>query len=366
MATAAAVAASSSSLLFRVLPAASSNNSNGRIQSTSHLFLGTSRTSPFLHPLLPSRSVLAFSRSKRNNAPTPTSSKTKKSLQDDYGEEDDLDGDALEALFSQLEEDLKNDGLSTNDNDDEISEEDMARLEQELEEAFGDGSEDELAGTTHSNMENIDGYDDDSDDDEEEERPLNLRTWQLRRLAAALKIGRRKTSIKNLAGELGLDRAVVLELLREPPPDLLLMCASLPDLQRPPEPKSKPFESSPVVTAESKPLEASPETMTESKHVEPSIVNVAKPKNTVKEPIHVVRKRWFMQKRLKKVHLETLEKVYSRTKRPTNAMISSIVHVTRLPWKRVVKWFEDKRQEEGIPEERLPYRRSMPETVSTD
>lgn len=95
------------------------------------------------------------------------------------------------------------------------------------------------------------------------------------------------------------------------------MCASLPDLQRPPEPKSKPFESSPVVTAESKPLEASPETMTESKHVEPSIVNVAKPKNVVKEPIHVVRKRWFMQKRLKKVHLETLEKVYSRTKRPT-------------------------------------------------
>ena len=118
-----------------------------------------------------------------------------KSLQDDYGEEDDLDGDALEALFSQLEEDLKNDGLSTNDNDDEISEEDMARLEQELEEAFGDGSDDELAGTTHSNMENIDGYDDDSDDDEEEERPLNLRTWQLRRLAAALKIGRRKTSV---------------------------------------------------------------------------------------------------------------------------------------------------------------------------
>lgn len=116
-----------------------------------------------------------------------------KLLQDDYGEEDDLDGDALEKLFNQLEEDLKNDGLSTNDNDDDISEEDMVRLEQELEEAFGDGSEDEISGTVHSNMENVESYDDDSDD--EVERPLKLRTWQLRRLASALKIGRRKTSV---------------------------------------------------------------------------------------------------------------------------------------------------------------------------
>lgn len=110
------------------------------------------------------------------------------------------------------------------------------------------------------------------------------------------------------------------------------MCASLPDLQRPPEPKSKPFESSPVVTAESKPLEASPETMTESEHVEPSIVNVAKPKNVVKEPIHVVRKRWFMQKRLKKVHLETLQKVYSRTKRPTVSELFLLVCSLHVRW----------------------------------
>lgn len=116
-----------------------------------------------------------------------------KLLQDDYGEEDDLDGDALGKLFSQLEEDLKNDGLSTNDNDDDISEEDMVRLEQELEEAFGYGSEDEISGTVHSNMDNVESYDDDSDD--EVERPLKLRTWQLRRLASALKIGRRKTSV---------------------------------------------------------------------------------------------------------------------------------------------------------------------------
>lgn len=46
-----------------------------------------------------------------------------------------------------------------------------------------------------------------------------------------------------------------------------------------------------------------------------------------------------------------------------NAMISSVVHVTNLPRKRVVKWFEDKRAEDGVPDEHPPYQRSVPETV---
>ncbi|KAK7322514.1 hypothetical protein VNO77_25897 [Canavalia gladiata] len=45
-----------------------------------------------------------------------------------------------------------------------------------------------------------------------------------------------------------------------------------------------------------------------------------------------------------------------------NAMISSIVHVTNIPRKKVVKWFEDRRSEEGVPDHRLPYQRSVPET----
>ena len=36
-----------------------------------------------------------------------------------------------------------------------------------------------------------------------------------------------------------------------------------------------------------------------------------------------------------------------------NAMISSIVHVTNIPRKKVVKWFEDKRAEEGVPDRRV-------------
>lgn len=44
-------------------------------------------------------------------------------------------------------------------------------------------------------------------------------------------------------------------------------------------------------------------------------------------------------------------------------MISNIVHVTNLPRKAVVKWFENKRAEDGVPEQRLPYQHSANETA---
>jgi hypothetical protein len=45
-----------------------------------------------------------------------------------------------------------------------------------------------------------------------------------------------------------------------------------------------------------------------------------------------------------------------------NAMISNIVHVTNIPRRRVIMWFEEKRAEEGVPEHRLPYQHSAHET----
>ena len=104
------------------------------------------------------------------------------------GEEDELDEDAFEALFSQLEEDLKNDGMLDDKFDDEITEEDLAKLEKEFADALGIGGEDdEVLPTNADNM-----------DEEEEETRLKLKNWQVRRLAHALKIGRRKTSVSSL------------------------------------------------------------------------------------------------------------------------------------------------------------------------
>ncbi|KAL5224346.1 hypothetical protein ABZP36_010985 [Zizania latifolia] len=71
----------------------------------------------------------------------------------DGGGEDDNDDHALEALFKQLEEDLKNDDLSVED-DDDVSEEDMARFERELAEVIGDISGiDESEGDSSSGSE---------------------------------------------------------------------------------------------------------------------------------------------------------------------------------------------------------------------
>ncbi|KAI3880732.1 hypothetical protein MKW92_047807 [Papaver armeniacum] len=319
---------------------------------------------PFLLPLHPhsplTQSTLAFSARKNNpNSAITSSSKKKKNSSSGNNNKskkkqsltkksevevvDDIDEDAIEALFNQLEEDLKSDG-SFEDGDDDLTEEDLARLEKELKEAFGEDADlFEMLQLSEEDIQN------------KEESPVQLKNWQLRRLATALKIGRRKISIQTLAAELCLDRAVVLELLREPPPNLLMLSAALPDIVVP-----KPIE------IEAKPIEVFAETIVDVS--DPSVEasdGVIEPDPKVKVPVHAMQSRWSDQKRLKKVQIETLERVYLRSKRPTNAMISSIVHVTNLPKKRVVKWFEDKRAEDGIAEDRLPYQRSTAETVST-
>uniref|UniRef100_A0ACD5WTY1 Uncharacterized protein n=1 Tax=Avena sativa TaxID=4498 RepID=A0ACD5WTY1_AVESA len=257
-------------------------------------------------------------------------------------DDDDEDG-GLEALFKQLEEDLKNEDLSVEDDDDEISEEDMARFEQVLAEAIGDIEGADEPGVDSLSGSSVDGTDEVAD---AVERP-ELKNWQLKRLARALKIGRRKTSMKNLAGELGLDRGLVIELLRNPPPKLLLMADSLPD-EAPSKPEIKEIEPSPV---------------TDEIVVDEVAVTETDPQMDL--PIHVMSNEWSAQKRLKKAQLETLERVYHKSKRPTNTMVSSIVQVTSLPRKTIIKWFEDRREQDGVPDRRAVYKRSLSETVAS-
>ncbi|CAI0416718.1 unnamed protein product [Linum tenue] len=216
-----------------------------------------------------------------------------------------------------LEGDLKNSDSSVGDEDDydDMSEEDIMKLQYELEEALG------------------------ADDGEDEAYDMETGTFPREEEEGE--------KIKNLAGDLCLERSVVLDLLRDPPPSLVMLSAALPDE---PEPFLPVQETTPV------------ESVTEEMNVEEDGV---KDESKVNLPVHVMYHKWNAQKRLKKVHVQTLERVYRRTKRPTNTMVSSIVHVTNLPRKRVVKWFEDKRTEEGVPEQRQPYRRSIHETVSS-
>ncbi|XP_021891474.1 protein OVEREXPRESSOR OF CATIONIC PEROXIDASE 3 isoform X3 [Carica papaya] len=335
------------SVAFKCLPSFSSSSHGERL-----LFFCSRNTNPVLPRHSPSRLVLALARRRNQNSAVASDSSDKKKKKKSFArqsteeEEEDLDDDPFEALFSQLEEDLKNDTGSVDDDDDEINEEDINALARELEEALRDGDGLEMFKLAAESDNDEAPYDDDGDndayEDEDDEKPVKLKNWQLRRLAYALKAGRRKTSIKNLAAELCLDRSFVLEMLRDPPPNLVMMSAALPD--KPPTttiPEANPPET---ISAE-------------------SVGDTIEPETKKEEPIHVMQQRWSAQKRLKKVQLETLERVYKRSKRPTNAMISSIVQVTNLPRKRVLKWFEDRRTEDGVPDHHRPYRRPVPETI---
>ncbi|KAF4403818.1 hypothetical protein G4B88_014274 [Cannabis sativa] len=251
-----------------------------------HLIIGP-------NPHRRSISTLTLARRRnRNSTPATSSSLTKKNNKKKLGrnvDEDEIDEDAIEALFAQLEEDLKKADPSL------------------FEEPFGsDHERDTHISHTHTN------------------------TIALEFL------------IKSLAAELCLDRAVVLEMLREPPPSLLMMAATLPDDE----------PTGPIIT------------VTDTKTIEEAVVEeTPKLETSAKVPVHVKQQRLSSQKRIKKVDIQTLENVYRRSKRPTNTMIDSIVHVTNLPRKRIVKWFEDKRAEEGVPGQRLPYQRSAPDTI---
>lgn len=114
--------------------------------------------------------------------------------------------------------------------------------------------------------------------------------------------------IKNLAAELCLDRALVLQMLRDPPPNLLMLSAALPD--EPAPKKSVPEETIMETTVETV-VETTVETVVET------TTDAAEVETAVKVPIHVRQQKFAAQKRLKKVHLDTLERVYRRTKRPT-------------------------------------------------
>ena len=121
--------------------------------------------------------------------------------------------DPWETLFQQLEMDLENDKEEIHDDD--ITEEDILSFEQELQSVVKElatevrmkrgNNKDVAVDMNDSNFDEEKGnalnqdelYDDDdlSDDEFEEPRKVHLERWQLKKLAAASEIGRRKVNV---------------------------------------------------------------------------------------------------------------------------------------------------------------------------
>lgn len=109
--------------------------------------------------------------------------------EDEEGEEEDEEEaakDALEAFFSQLEKDFNNHNPS--EDNEEIKDEDVVRFQKEISQALGDsGVELDEDGL------NLLGL----GEEEDVIQLPQLRTWQMRKLARALKIGKRKASVRS-------------------------------------------------------------------------------------------------------------------------------------------------------------------------
>ncbi|KAL3685084.1 hypothetical protein R1sor_003106 [Riccia sorocarpa] len=268
--------------------------------------------------------------------------RTKKTKQEEEDEEEEaLAEAALEALFAQLEKDLEDENMSEDDEDDEdFTEEEVMALEDELEAALM-GVEYNPRNTTASisegdtsNAEYLaeDGREppneeeEEEEDEDEEQRVVSLERWQLKKLAAAAEIGRRHVNVKALAAELGMDRSDVLAWLKNPPPELLMVGASmgLEDDSGDPEEEDANAEVAATVSS-SKDSGSSAKQNAGSQGLAPVT--------------------WHSQKRLRKEHLATFERVFRRTRRPTNAMIQNLVELTHVPRKRIVEWFDQKRKE---------------------
>ncbi|KAI5060301.1 hypothetical protein GOP47_0024721 [Adiantum capillus-veneris] len=314
-----------------------------------------------------------------NSAPPAGFSKKKKRK---------VEEDPWESLFRQLEKDLEND--KDDGNEEDITEEDVANLEKELDTLLqdienattddkqanesndmlrGQGPDDDdsilvdeekginakgnskhdqdkgLNGTgkdrdddeEEADFELADDADEDSSDDEfEEPRIVNLQKWQLRKLAAAVELGRRKVNIKSLAAELKLDRHDLIYFLKNPPPELLMAVSALE------ENADEDNESVPDQADVGADIEKTDVSVTVSVNDDQ---DMNKPTETQK-PTYGPRD-WYKGKRIKKTNLLTLERVYQRSRRPTNSMIESLVQATHLPRSRILEWFEEQRARSG-------------------
>lgn len=106
--------------------------------------------------------------------------------------------------------------------------------------------------------------------------------------------------MKSLAAELGMDRTDVLFFLKDPPPELLLMSAS--------------FEEEPANN--DVPSRKPPKVVTPERNI------VSKPATTEGGPPGP--KSWHNNKRLRKEHVATFERVYRQTRRPSVSLSTNV------------------------------------------
>eukprot|EP00850_Spirogloea_muscicola_P020372 SM000214S06766 [mRNA] locus=s214:79844:81217:+ [translate_table: standard] len=317
---------------------------------------------------------LAAKRERRLSEPASASGQAREALDD---------GDlALEALFDQLERDLEADDLaggSEDDDDDmeDFSEEEMAQLELELQELFGSDGHDGDAGlptssgsapshipvqpgivtqgptakarddgkpaTSGAEVELRPGERPAEDSlrtdeqgtevEEAQPRKVHLARWQLKKLADAARQGRRHTNVKTLAAELHLSREDVLAWLRDPP-DLQALEV---ELEAAGQAAQQRAMSARAAEEERQGARALPQT--------PAMADEEENLLDEQQWTPHLQRQWHSQKRLRREHLATFERVYGQSHHPSESMVQNLVQLTHVPRQRILQWFQERRQQ---------------------
>lgn len=158
----------------------------------------------------------------------------------------------------------------------------------------------------------------------------NLQPWQLERLEQAYEAGKRNIRINDLSKEVGLDRGSVLQWFKEH--------EALPDRVR-----------GSLRDARHKALEADQQRkalLKDSKATKVAHKGQADQKEEM--PLAERQRLYYTQKRVAWDVEATFEKVYQHSSRgwPTDEMVLSLVELYRMPRKKVLNWFADRRKQD--------------------
>eukprot|EP00249_Psilotum_nudum_P015668 c25459_g1_i1 orf=840-1853(-) len=248
------------------------------------------------------------------------------------------DNSAWEASLGQLESDVENN--AEGDEGESFTEEELLQFQQELEVALGQYSDNESlsnlerhivnnkditaenkfpkGGSREIKQESSSGqYEQHNTVDWENKvqkefevsEVVRLEKWQLRRLAAALELGRRRVQVKSLAAEVGLDRKDVLSFLKNPPVELLTMSNLQEDILELEKDNEAQLEKK-VPGSNSRNCKSKIDDGWASRRR--SKMEESRGDSLVTCPKNLPRK-----KRIKKQYLATFELVFKRTKWPT-------------------------------------------------
>eukprot|EP00271_Cylindrocystis_brebissonii_P008121 TRINITY_DN22147_c0_g2_i1.p1 TRINITY_DN22147_c0_g2~~TRINITY_DN22147_c0_g2_i1.p1 ORF type:complete len:1650 (+),score=480.21 TRINITY_DN22147_c0_g2_i1:252-5201(+) len=195
-------------------------------------------------------------------------------------------------------------------------------------------------------------------------RRVHLAKWQLKKLVKALRQGKRHVNIRELVGETKLDRNDVLAFLSNPPPgiedlDLGLdeeeedsAAALLNPLDEVAADRSTSSRGDADEAQEKEEVETEEELLANLKAEREGVDGERdgeRGEGALTGPWNpALQQQWERRKRFRKEHVATFERVFRSTKYPSGSLVAELVDLTKLPRRKVLEWFSERREQQEL------------------